>query len=204
MTNTTDKPDQHVGFLRRLLWLGPHTCPWWFGWTFDNPIRRLVHDAEALLRPYVEPGDTVVDIGCGLGYFTIGLARLVGDGGKVIAADIQPRMLERARRRVERLGLTDRVQFHPCAQDDLGITEPVDFALAFWVLHEVEAQQTLLEDLKPLLAPGARLLIVEPKGHVSAQRFDASVALARRVGYEVREAPPMRFSRAVVCSLPAS
>jgi len=77
-----------VSLLRRALYLGPHTCPWWFGYTFDNPIRRLFHDPKAILGDYVAPGQTVVDIGCGLGYFSLALARLVGPGGRVIAVEV--------------------------------------------------------------------------------------------------------------------
>ena len=59
-----------------------HTCPWWFTWTFDNPLRRLVHDAHKMLEPYVVPGSRVADVGCGMGYFTVELARIRGAGGK--------------------------------------------------------------------------------------------------------------------------
>ena len=64
-----------------------HTCPWWLLFTFDNPLRRLVHNPQEILRPYVERGDTVLDVGCGMGSFTLGLAELVGKDGRVIAAD---------------------------------------------------------------------------------------------------------------------
>jgi len=70
-----------------------HVCPWWLCYSFDNPLRRLFHDPERLLGPYVKLGMTVADIGCGMGYFTLGLARLTGPEGKVIAVDLQERML---------------------------------------------------------------------------------------------------------------
>ena len=53
-------------------------CPWWFAYTFDNPLRRLLHNPRKILGPYVKEGDTAVDIGCGMGPFTVELARLVG------------------------------------------------------------------------------------------------------------------------------
>lgn len=200
MAKQAQKTGKSTNRLRRLLLLGPHTCPWWFGWTFDNPLRRRVHDAEAMLQPFVSRGDTVLDIGCGGGFFTIGLARLVGAEGKVIATDIQPRMIARARRRVEGLGLGDRVDFRLCAQDELGVGESLDFALAFWVIHEVLDPEKLLRDLSRRLKPDAPLFIVEPKGHVSKARFETSAELARNTGYQVREGPAVRFSRTVLCS----
>lgn len=71
-----------------------HVCPPWCCFTFDNIFRRLVQDPNRILRPYIKPGWTVLDIGPGMGYFTIPTARLVGDTGKVIAADLQQEMLD--------------------------------------------------------------------------------------------------------------
>ncbi len=68
-------------------------CPWWLCFTFDNPLRKLLHDPEAILRPYVHEGDRVIDIGPGMGYFTIPLAQLVGAQGRVTAIDIQSKCL---------------------------------------------------------------------------------------------------------------
>ena len=191
-----------VSLLRRALYLGPHTCPWWFGYTFDNPIRRLFHDPKAILGDYVAPGQTVVDIGCGLGYFSIALARLVGPGGRVIAVDIQSQMVNRAHRRACRQGLAERIDFRRCEQDRLGVDSPADFVLAFWMLHEVTDPKSLLEEVKSILRPHARFLIVEPIGHVSSGRFEETVQLALSVGYEISERPEIRFSRSVICSVP--
>ena len=191
-----------VSLLRRALYLGPHTCPWWFGYTFDNPIRRLFHDPKAILGDYVAPGQTVVDIGCGLGYFSLALARLVGPGGRVIAVDIQSQMVNRAHRRACRQGLAERIDFRQCEQDRLGVDSPADFVLAFWMLHEVTDPKSLLEEVKSILRPHARFLIVEPIGHVSSGRFEETVQLALSVGYEISERPEIRFSRSVICSVP--
>ena len=191
-----------VSLLRRALYLGPHTCPWWFGYTFDNPVRRLFHDPDAILGDYVASGQTVVDIGCGLGYFSLALARLVGPGGKVIAVDIQSQMVDRARRRASRQGLADRIDFRQCQPDRLGVDSPADFVLAFWMIHEVTDPRAMLEEVKSILRPQGRFLIVEPIGHVSSARFEETVQLALSVGYEVSERPEIRFSRAVTCSVP--
>lgn len=186
--------------LRRVLFLGPHTCPWWLAYTFDNPLRRFIHDPASILGAFVEPGNTVADIGCGLGYFSLALARLVGPDGRVLALDVQPQMVERARLRAKRQGLADRIDFRVCAPDKLGVTCHVDFALAFWVVHEVEDQKRLLLEVRSFLQPHGHLLIAEPKGHVSADRFAATSNLAKSLGYAVSESPPVRFSRSVIYS----
>lgn len=189
-----------INHLRRALYLGPHTCPWWFGYTFDNPLRKLFHDPLEILGKFVGPGQIAVDIGCGLGYFSIALARIVGPDGKVIGLDVQSQMIQRARRRADRQGLANRIDFRICMPDRLDVTGPVDFVLAFWVIHEVIDPQGLLLEIRSFLKPGGQLLIAEPKGHVTAARFAETVKLTRLAGYKTSEGPLVRFSRTVVCS----
>jgi ubiquinone/menaquinone biosynthesis C-methylase UbiE len=177
-----------------------HTCPWWFGYSFDNPLRRLVHDPAAILGGLVGPGHTAVDIGCGLGYFTLGMAELVGDTGRVVALDVQSSMVHRARRRVTRRGLAERVEFRVCAPERLGFAGPADFALAFWMVHEVSHPEAFLSEVRSFLGPSGRFLIVEPRVHVPRARFAETVELARQAGFEVGPGPRVRFSRAVVCT----
>jgi len=189
-----------LNFLRRALLLGPHTCPWWFGYSFDNPLRRFFQDPDVILEGFVQPGQTVVDIGCGLGYFSIALARIVGSGGKVIALDVQPQMIKRARRRAKHQRLAERIEFRVCNANEIGIKDPVDFMLAFWVVHEIEDLESFLIRVRSLLKPGGQLMIVEPKGHVSASRFTDMVESVLKKGFEISGGPVVRFSRSVVCS----
>lgn len=186
--------------LRRRLLIGPHTCPWWFGYTFDNPLRRLVHDPRAILGGLVREGQTALDIGCGLGYFSLALADMVGPRGTVVALDLQSQMIGRARRRAARRGVAERIDFGVCGPDHLGLSVSVDFALAFWMLHEVTDPGALLREVRAHLHPSGHLLIVEPKGHVARGRFAALVALARGSGFEAAAGPPVRLSRSVVCA----
>ena len=189
-----------LNILRRALLLGPHTCPWWFGYSFDNPFRRFFHDPDEIFEGVVQPGQTVVDIGCGMGYFSIALARIVGPGGKVIALDVQPQMIKRARRRAEHQGLAERIEFRVCTANDIGVRESVDFVLAFWVVHEIEDLESFLIRVRSLLKPGGRIMIVEPNWHVSSRRFADMVETVLKNGFEISEGPVVRFSRSVVCS----
>ncbi len=84
-------------------------CPWWLCATFDNPLRRLIHNPERILCELVRSGDTALDLGCGMGVFSIPLARLVGPSGKVICVDLQEQMLAGVRRRAERAGVAQRI-----------------------------------------------------------------------------------------------
>jgi ubiquinone/menaquinone biosynthesis C-methylase UbiE len=178
-----------------------HVCPWWLAYTFDNPVRLLLHNPQKLLSGLVKEGDTALDIGCGMGHFSIGMAKLVGPNGRVISVDLQPEMLARVRLRAERQGLYDRLQLHRCQPDSLGVDESVDFALAFWMVHEIPNRAALLAEVRGLLKPEARFLVVEPKLHVSASDFQKTVDLARSVGFKLCAEPQVSFSRAVLFSL---
>ena len=83
------------------------------GW-LSTPLRRLVQNPERILRGLVSEGDTVIDLGCGPGFFTLPLARMAGETGSVIAVDLQPEMLEQLRQRAERAGLAARIRLHAC------------------------------------------------------------------------------------------
>lgn len=175
-----------------------HTCPWWLIVTFDNPLRRVIHNPQKILGDYINPGDTVIDIGCGMGYFTLGLAELVGASGKVIAADLQAQMLNGLRRRAEKAKLLERIQLYQSKPDQIGMREQVDFVLAFWMVHEVQDQAPFLDEIYTHLKPGGKMLIVEPKLHVSEKVFAQTVLQAKKIGFQMMSQPKVRASRAIL------
>ena len=177
---------------------GSHTCPWWLIFTFDNPLRRFVHDPQQIVRPYVKQGDTVLDVGCGMGFFTLGLAELVGRDGRVIAADLQAQMLAGLRKRAGKAGLLERIELCQSTPDEIGVDEPVDFALAFWMVHEVRQPTLFIRQIHKLLVPGGKFLIVEPIIHVTGRAFGQTVSMAEDAGYRVVDQPKIRVSRAVL------
>jgi ubiquinone/menaquinone biosynthesis C-methylase UbiE len=170
-------------------------CPCWMCYTFDNPLRRLVQDPGKLLGPYLHEGQTALDVGCGIGYFTIGMAKLVGSPGRVIAVDLQQKMLDALKRRAERHGLADRVRLLRCESDRLGVVEPVDFILTFWMVHEVPDVPRLMHELRACLKPSGRYLLVEPLWHVPKPRFEATVAAAASAGFKLSARPRVGLSR---------
>jgi ubiquinone/menaquinone biosynthesis C-methylase UbiE len=173
-------------------------CPAWLSFTLTNVFRRLAHDPAAILRPFLKEGDTAVDIGCGPGFFTVPMARMVGERGVVVAVDIQPEMLEKTRQRAERAGVAARIRFRLATADSLGLDSPADFALAFWMAHEVDELGRFFAEIRAALKPAGALLLVEPRGHVPERRFAEIVAAALSAGFEGDRPAAVRLSRAVV------
>jgi ubiquinone/menaquinone biosynthesis C-methylase UbiE len=173
-------------------------CPWWLCFTFDNVFRRLLQNPERILKPFIKPGWTVLDVGPGLGYFTIPLAKLVGDRGKVIAADLQKKMLEGIAQRALRAGVQERIKLQQSAPESLGISDSVDFCLAFWMVHEVPDRARFLAEIAQRLKPQGLFLLVEPRFHVSAGNFDETRQFAGNVGLIVSAQPSIFLSYAVL------
>lgn len=74
-----------------------------------------------------------MDLGCGPGFFSLAMAKLVGENGKVVSVDIQDEMLQILKRKSEREGLSSRIVLHKALPEKLDISEMVDFALAFYM-----------------------------------------------------------------------
>lgn len=177
---------------------GSRVCPWWLIHTFDNPVRRLLQNPERILQDVVRPGDECLDLGCGFGYFTIPMARLVGPSGTVTAVDLQPEMLAGVRRRAEMSGLSSRIRLQKVGSSGLHLEGTFDLALAFWMVHEVPDQESVLQQVRFALKPGGRLLLVEPKGHVRQAAFDRTVRIAEQAGLTKVDDRHVFLSRAVL------
>jgi ubiquinone/menaquinone biosynthesis C-methylase UbiE len=175
-----------------------HVCPWWLIHAFDNPLRRLIQKPERILQDIVRPGDACLDLGCGIGYFTIPLAGLVGPSGSVTAVDLQPEMLAGVKRRAEKAGLLSRIRLQQVGASGLPFEAAFDLALAFWMVHEVPDQGALLQQIRTALKPGGRFLLAEPKGQVRPAAFDRTVGLAMKTGLMRVKPLDIFFSRAVL------
>ena len=176
-------------------------CPWWLGYFLINPLRRLIQNPEKLLQPLVKPDMTALDVGPGMGYFTIPMASLVGPKGTVIAVDLQQKMLDSLMHRARRAGVADRIDARLCAEDSLKLEQyegKVDFALAFAMVHEVDDKAALLNQINRALRLGGRLLISEPRLHVSEAAFEKTSIIARQAGFEVADRPRITWSRSIL------
>ena len=177
-----------------------HVCSSRHVYLMDNFLRPLFHSPRKLFSPYVRPGMKALDIGCGRGFASFGLARLVGKEGLVVSADLQPEMLQMVSKRAEKVGLSGQIRLHQCKANQIGIKEKFDFVLAFWMAHETPNPSDFLGEVYTLLKQGGRFFLIEPKMHVSSTIFDEFVAEAQEMGFTVLNKPSVRFSRAVVMS----
>jgi SAM-dependent methyltransferase len=173
-------------------------CPWWLGYCLMCPLFRLGQNPRAILAPYVRAGSTVLEPGPGMGFFTLELARLVGPTGRVIAVDIQPKMLERLKRRASKAGLLERLDARLASEESMGLADlhgAVDFSLAFAVVHELPDRTRFFAEMAQAAKPGALLLLAEPKGHVKDPEFDSELRAASEAGFESTEGPAIRGTR---------
>ena len=177
------------------------TCPVEYAGGLDNSVRRLLQNPQKLLKPFISKGMTVLDLGCGVGFFSIEIAKMLKDSGKVIAADLQEGMLEKVNKKIKGTELESRIELHKCEDTKIGVTENVDFVLAFYMIHEVKNQEMLFEELKSILKPDGKIYIIEPKIHVSKKSFEVMINRIKNIGFEVIDNPKIFFSRSVLLTI---
>lgn len=127
-----------------------------------RPERAEEEQTDKLLAALkIKPGQTVCDLGCGNGYYTLELARMVGPKGKVLAVDIQPEMLHLLDLRVKEAGL-ENVEPIPSTPIDPRLPPAsCDLILVVDVYHEFGYPEQMLSALHKALKPDGRLVLVE-------------------------------------------
>lgn len=180
-----------------------HICPWWLGYFLASPVRKWLRGQNPveILAPYVREGMTVFEPGPGMGFFTLELARRVGPSGKVVAVDVQPKMLAGLKRRAAKAGLLDRIDARLVAAESMKLTDladKVDFTLAFALVHEMPSAIQFFMEASALSKPDAALLLAEPAGHVKEEAFEAELQNAMQAGFRITERPIMPHSHAAL------
>jgi len=173
-------------------------CPVERAGGLDTRIRRLIQNPQKILGHYIEEGMTVLDIGCGPGFFSIDMAMMVGNSGRVIAADLQEGMLQKLRDKIQGTELEGRITLHKCEENKIGVSEKVDFVLLFYMIHEVPDVETFLSEIETILKPNGKVFMIEPPFHVSKKAFEITIKKANDAGLIVVERPKLFLSKTAI------
>ena len=173
-------------------------CPVERSGALEMPIRKLVHNPVKILKPYISTGDKVLDFGCGPGFFTFAMAQLAGESGLVYAADLQDGMLDIVRKKIARYNMQNRIKLHKCEAGAINLNETFDFILAFYVVHEIGNQNSAFQELKRILKPGGKILIIEPDFHVTKSSFREMIIKLENAGFSIKPSKKLIFSRSIL------
>ena len=135
----------------------------WIDFVLMKPLRHLVERPERMLRHHVKPGMTVLDVGCGDGLYSIGMARLVGSSGRVISVDLRAEAIEALKKRVAGSPLSRRIEPRLCSERTVRVRRiagPEDP-----VIPELHIQFFLEDRLDIDLSEYAESLLFERSSH---------------------------------------
>ena len=127
----------------------------------DNLLRRVVSDPKKTASRYVSPSNTVADLGCGTGYFTIPMAELAGREGKVYAVDFDEKAVERVAAKAEERGLGGVVEARASSAADVGFVpdHSVDFVFAHGLLCCMKDHSGALREMRRILKRDGRMYL---------------------------------------------
>jgi len=175
-------------------------CPAEKAGMLDSFFRRIIHNPKKIIRPYVKEAMTVMDLGCGPGFFSVEMAKIVQNSGKVIAVDVQDEMLNLLADKIKDTQYQDIITLHKAKTDALNFSGKVDFILAFYVIHEIN-RENIFSELKSILNPGGKILIAEPNFHITKKAYKQMLYDIEKEGFEIISKPKIFFSKAVLVKI---
>lgn len=178
-----------------------HVCPWWLGYFLANPLRKLFANPEKIFSPYIKPGMKILEVGPGMGFFTLPMARMLDGKGRIYSVDLQKKMLSTLDKKLIKAGLSGIVETRLCRSDSLEIQDldaQIDLTILFCVVHEIPDKEHFFRQIHKAMKPGGSVFIIEPKGHVSKKNFNAMLELLNNTPFETETLPVIFNSLSVV------
>ena len=178
--------------------ISPRVCPHTISFFLDNWFRKLIQNPKRIVGPYIKEGDTIIDMGCGPGFFSIEMAKMVCKNGRVIAVDLQEKMITHVKRKAVKHGVHDRMEFHQCAAERIGLSLKADFILAYYMVHETPSLENFFQEIAGLLNQGGQMLVVEPRFHVNKAMFAETREEGEKAGLRAVDFPKGKGGRSVL------
>jgi len=154
----------------------------------DNPIRRKIQPPDATpARHGIEPGMTVLEVGPGNGTYTVATARRVGDKGKVVTIDIEPKMIERVRRRAHAEGI-DNIEAKVADVYDLPFEDgSFDAIYMIAVIGEIPEPDRAMRESYRVLSPSGTLAFSEFLWDPDYPRAGTLIRKAASAGFRLKK-----------------
>lgn len=152
----------------------------------EREIERLAYQNEVWLDSTVELwnkaeigyGDKVIDLGCGPGFCTFPLSRLVGSEGKIFAIDSSDKFASIIKEKIRQNALQN-ISFHQNDANDLSLEDnSADYIFARWLFCFLENPNNTLTEIKRVLKPNGKVLIMDYFNYRAANIFPQNDSLS--------------------------
>jgi ubiquinone/menaquinone biosynthesis C-methylase UbiE len=166
-----------------------------------SPLRKLQQNPQKILSPFISEGMNILEIGPAMGFFSIPMAKMTGNKGRVYCIDIQDNMLKKLYQRARKAGVDHIIETRLATADSMNINNlinTIDFTLLAYVVHEVPDQNKLFSCISEVMKKNSNLLFIEPKGHVNTIEWEKSIAIAINQGFQISQKTKVTGSRAIL------
>lgn len=175
--------------------------PSWCSFLLTHPWRKNEFDRDKIIEQAgIAPGMTVLELGCGPGFFTEFIAQKLGPTGKVISQDVVPAMIAKLKKRMRRFPVTENIEPLLASSSHTGLhAESVDLIFAANVFEEIVREGEIVatvDELHRVLRPGHILYFGEHR--VPARTTDKIFSELKRVGFTRSEVPEKHFVHSAV------
>ena len=131
----------------------------------DNPLIPIFRNPYRLLKAAgIKPGQKVLEVGCGPGFFTIPAAKIVGEEGSIYAVDVHPLAIKKVKEKVEREGIKNVNPIFVNASDTGLPDQSIDLAFIFGLRYIAGGMENLISEMHRILKPGGVLSFEKTRG----------------------------------------